>query len=733
MPTSTRKPPELVASAAEMGESNNWRFGIILDAGSSGTRLHIYRWVENGSARSHADEGKLKSLPVIETKNKWTEKIHPGVSSFGEKPHRVGPDHLEKLFEKARKIIPDKEAERTPLFLLATAGMRLLDDDPRERLLKEICSYAQLKTKFQLPDCGVHIQVIPGEVEGLYGWVAANYLLGGFDAPLKHANPNDHPTYGFLDMGGASAQIAFAPSAKESEKHANDLLLMRLRTLDGTSVEYKVFTTTWLGFGVNQARKHYVERLEKDNGSKGKTALEDPCLPPGLTTTITGDVLLPDSKDVKGKTQYLQGTGKFQECLKRTYPLLDKDHVCKDEPCLIGGTHVPPIDFTVNHFVGVSEYWHTTHEIFEHGHKNRAYDFNTYQKRVSDFCSRDWSKIEASIAAHEWGKKVDEKTAVEVCFKASWLINVLHEGIGIPRVGLEDMASGGEQNGTKKLLDNAKDKGFTPSFRPVNKIDDTELSWTLGKMVLYASSQIPPADKGALPVGFGDNAPGIPANFQYPYSHLYPFDNTTIEPPASEIAVAPPGVWSSKILHAGTVRRLPGILLFLLIFLLAGFLLCSRARRHRLYARFSPSPTGNRRLPPAFPSSSTIGGLGKRNLLASKVPSIFRSSASSPGSYERVLEEGHASDEFELDGVDFADDYNDTSDSSSGSQAGRTSGWATPRLRGTNGARGSSDALSALGTGHGLGIGLAAGRTESRERMAGMGDGGRRLGSLIED
>ena len=728
-----------------LARSEEWRYGIVLDAGSSGTRLHIYRWLDNPSAKSHANSKQLQSLPVVETKKKWTEKIKPGVSTFGDKPHRVGPDHLEKLFEKARKFIPKEEIERTPIFLLATAGMRLLEDGVREKLLEHICSYAQSSTKFHLPDCGVHIKVIPGDVEGLYGWIAANYLLGGFDAPLQHAIPNEHPTFGFLDMGGASAQIAFAPDATISEQHANDLQLMRLRTLDGSSVEYKIFTTTWLGYGANQARKHYVENLQEASKSEGREDLQDPCLPSGLTTTTKGDVFLPGSKEIDGKTPHLKGTGNFDECLKKTYPLLEKEATCTDDPCLIGGTHVPPIDFSVNHFVGVSEYWHTTHEIFEVGHKEKAYDFNTYQQRVSNFCSREWKDIEKSIGAHEWGKKVDERTAIEVCFKASWLINVLHDGIGVPRVGLEELPNS-KHNGTRKVLDGAKEKGFAPSFRPINKIDDTEVSWTLGKMVLYASSQIPASDDNALPVGFGSNVPGIPSDFQYPYSRISAPSNT------HSVQSSVNDAWSSRLRHTATLRRLPGIFLFLLIFSIAGLLLCGRSRRHRLYARFSQAPNSRH-------GFSTRNMTGKRGFFSSSklVPSIFRS-APSLGSYERVLEDGRAADDFELDDTT-PDEYNDGSDSSNGSHASKSSGWATPRLRGANGNasltasnRGSSDALGFLGRGNGLGLGLTSnamdrsglvGRTESRERLAAMGAEGRRsgrgspnrlgLGSLIED
>ncbi|KAL9102454.1 MAG: hypothetical protein Q9187_009121, partial [Circinaria calcarea] len=178
-----------------------------------------------------------------------------GISSFGDSPGSVGPDHLRQLFDHALSIVPPDAVKDTPIFLLATAGVRLLPELRRKALLDQICTFARSTTKFLLPDCNLHIQVIPGETEGLYGWIAANYLLGGFDAPEEHAHGKGHHTYGFLDMGGASAQIAFAPNATEADRHAEDLKLLRMRTINGAVAEYKVFVTTWLGFGVHEARR----------------------------------------------------------------------------------------------------------------------------------------------------------------------------------------------------------------------------------------------------------------------------------------------------------------------------------------------------------------------------------------------------------------------------------------------------------------------------------------------
>jgi hypothetical protein len=75
------------------------RYGVVLDAGSSvshftsragplqvcclrarkGTRVHIYRWLNNHKAKKKASTAQLHSLPVIETDKKWTKKIHPGM------------------------------------------------------------------------------------------------------------------------------------------------------------------------------------------------------------------------------------------------------------------------------------------------------------------------------------------------------------------------------------------------------------------------------------------------------------------------------------------------------------------------------------------------------------------------------------------------------------------------------------------------------------------------------
>ena len=671
--------------------------------------MHIYKWLNVAKARAEANDGSpgdLFDLPKLVSKKHYTKKIRPGVSTFGDRPQDVGPEHLETLLKHALSIVPPEQVTDTPIFLMATAGVRLLEPMKQATLRKEICAYAQQNTKFKLPDCDLHIQVIPGETEGLYGWIAANYLLGGFDNPDQHQHGNGHHTYGFLDMGGASAQIAFAPNSTEAVKHADDLKVVRMRTLNGDTVEYKVFSSTWLGFGMNQARQRYVDALLESSSIGSARELPDPCLPSGLKTTLTGEI----AEEASGKDPILLGTGKFKECLAQTYPLLDKTAPCANAPCLLHGQHVPAIDFNVNHFVGVSEYWHTTHEIFSMAHKDKAYEFAAYQQMVMDFCSETWDDIAENVKDKKWGKNVDLKTVQEVCFKASWLINVLHDGIGVPRIALEK-SPGAFQNSTKQAVGHGKDRGFLDPFQAVEKVDGTEVSWTLGKMVLYAAGQIPPSSKNALEVGFGNNIGS--ADFQKAGSspEPYPMDDDESWSDLQEDIV---GSAHHKISSA--------FFIFLLFIILIGYLFRKRDRRLRLYRGINNTFRRPRR--PGSPKTKGKVSFFSTGKLWGR-PSQY---------YERVLEDGEAANEFELHEVDSSDD-NEASDSSEGSRFGRTSGLATPQMNVKfNDANGNYFEGVPPGNGQTIGLGRNSSttflpphafdrsglsvRTESRERLA---------------
>ncbi|CCE34315.1 hypothetical protein E4U22_008800 [Claviceps purpurea] len=495
------------------------QYGVILDAGSSGTRIYIYQWKHPIAAGENLSPENLRKLPMVKLKK--SKKIHPGIATFVNDLTVVGHDHVQPLLDAALEEIPHHKIKSTPIYLMATAGVRLLPNFQQVELLQRVCAFLKVNANFHLPNCKEQVKVIAGETEGLYGWIATNYLLGGLDRPDEHSHGKGHHTYGFLDMGGASAQIAFAPNVTEAERHANDLKLIRLRHLDGSSSEFQVFSASWLGFGVNKARSRYIQTLVESYYGDNANEIPDPCLPKGLRISAARQV---SAEKHLNNADVLLGTGAFNECLRKTYPLLGMDKPCEEHPCLLDGKHVPAIDFEVNRFLGISEYWHATHGFFGKG--GEAYDIATFQQKVIDFCGREWEAIQREILDRHKnpGKRIQD--AQGACFKASWLMNILYEGIGIPRAGSEPIASSNANAIPGTKLDNAKHELSDP-FQPIDTVRGVEVSWTLGKMVLYAAGQIRPGES-KLPVGFGSNvASEVPPDFEHAGSSPLPAGSLT--------------------------------------------------------------------------------------------------------------------------------------------------------------------------------------------------------------
>ena len=405
--------------------------------------------------------------------------------------------------------------------------MRLLSPTAQAQILHETCRFLSLHSNFKIDGpstagpCGSSVRIITGEEEGLFGWIAVNYLMDGFSGSSE-----DRTTFGFLDMGGASTQIAFEPSS-ENQKMTKDLIDVRLRLLGGEEIHHKVFVTTWLGYGTNQARERYVGKMitEYDSslaepridGNDVDHHVSDPCLPHGLELTeLPVHPSTPASAHLMSSHR-LVGTGSFEECLKNTASLLNTTAPCPDTPCLMNGVHVPPIDFSVSHFIGVSEYWYSSEHIFGLG---GAYDFVQYERAASDFCSRDWESIlsehEESRSRHrlggdgevlkdgkvveagQWGPEVEIPRLQMQCFKAAWITNVLHEGIKLPRI--VDPGGNLSTDGGEVELQ-AKKKGLgRPTFQSMESVGDIAISWTLGKMVLEASKEVPPIEKAMKPL-----------------------------------------------------------------------------------------------------------------------------------------------------------------------------------------------------------------------------------------
>lgn len=157
-------------------------------------------------------------------------ETQPGLDKYVGDAKGLAELSLGPLLDWARAVVPAAEQRDTPLFLLATAGVRKLSDDAQQALLRDACE--------MLGGSGFRFEpswarVIDGVDEGKYGWVATNYQLGSFDdlseqgatgqraaeddrddadSPdraehLLHGSAQDQRTIGSLDLGGSSLEV----------------------------------------------------------------------------------------------------------------------------------------------------------------------------------------------------------------------------------------------------------------------------------------------------------------------------------------------------------------------------------------------------------------------------------------------------------------------------------------------------------------------------------------------
>lgn len=74
--------------------------------------------------------------------------------------------------------VPSHVQSDTPVYMLATAGLRLLSHQQAQDLLRT-CSAAIMATPFK--HSSEQSQVISGDAEGLYAWAAVNYVTGALE------------------------------------------------------------------------------------------------------------------------------------------------------------------------------------------------------------------------------------------------------------------------------------------------------------------------------------------------------------------------------------------------------------------------------------------------------------------------------------------------------------------------------------------------------------------------
>jgi len=246
-------------------ETSSCDYGIAMDAGSSGTRIHVYKRTKNHELLSDV----------------FVKKVTPGISSFANDPKKV-KDSILLLTKYGETAIPSKCRSITPIHLMATAGMRLVPKSTSDSIFKYVRSALQ-ESSFQFQDDWAG--VISGQTEALYDWISVNLASGAL--PLDSSSSLDS-LVGAADLGGASAQVAYPVSSLN--RNDPGVVLLSLPTKDGHRVKVPIYAVSRLRYGMYEAHRQIL------------SSWTEPIFP----CDIHGGESL-DSNKI--------GTGRFNECV----------------------------------------------------------------------------------------------------------------------------------------------------------------------------------------------------------------------------------------------------------------------------------------------------------------------------------------------------------------------------------------------------------------------------------
>jgi guanosine-diphosphatase len=247
------------------------KYSIIIDAGSSGSRVHVYK------------ASMIPSTGLFQLVDEKVLKVEPGLSSFASSS-KLAVNSLQPLLEFAKDNVPLHLHKCTTISLKATAGLRLLGANQTEEILNAVTRNLR-EFPFPLSKDEKAVTVMDGYREGLYSWIALNKLLA-----TKEALPA-RTTAVMLDLGGGSTQIAYTlPKSSKKESSLREQVY-----LDDN--KYIVYRNSFLGYGIREAIKKVGEAL--------KGAAHHPCYPAWLTSSISS-----------GLPQSMNGNLDEKDCVK---------------------------------------------------------------------------------------------------------------------------------------------------------------------------------------------------------------------------------------------------------------------------------------------------------------------------------------------------------------------------------------------------------------------------------
>lgn len=250
------------------------RYTVVLDCGSTGTRVNAYQWVPTTESLhpvlvNSYPEGSMGIDVNSSCENQYhCLQTRPGLDKFVGNVSGVRKS-VKPLLRLAEKWVPEEFHGETPVFVLGTAGLRRLSRPDAVRVLNDVWEVVKVSGFLSRKSW---IRVLSGEEEGYYSWVALNFRMGRF-----HRLPSRIPTLGVIDLGGSSLQVAVEVNESMSGRIEKGLNRLKFG-LD----QYLVLAYTLPRLGLHDTFERSISMLMK-NEARNESArryyvVMHPCL-----------------------------------------------------------------------------------------------------------------------------------------------------------------------------------------------------------------------------------------------------------------------------------------------------------------------------------------------------------------------------------------------------------------------------------------------------------------------
>jgi apyrase len=284
------------------------QYGCVIDAGSTGSRILVYRW----DRRAFPDAPPPITTPIQIVAYSPARDVQTRVDTA------EGRQGLKLLLEYARAQLAGlglsvDTIAATPLFLKATAGMRVLTEEARGLAMadvRRILSSGPFQFKSEWA------RTISGEEEGVAGWIAVNYNAG----LLPGQSSATGTTIGALDLGGASAQITFVPPS------GVDILSAQFDLRLTVAARVSLYTHSFLYYGINEAVRRINELVVVSSGLLAGATIPHPCYLAGTPGGVAFDSL------IAGGQVNFSGTSNWTACKEFVAPLMLRAAQCLTDP-----------------------------------------------------------------------------------------------------------------------------------------------------------------------------------------------------------------------------------------------------------------------------------------------------------------------------------------------------------------------------------------------------------------